>query len=86
MGVPVSRTTLVHRVRAGGERRLRAPQERRDARCAEAARLREQGLSIRAVAKSLGIKRKTVGCAPVTPRRGTMPRAAPASSIRTGTI
>ena len=42
------------------ERRSRAAQERRDARFAEAARLREQGLSIRAVARTLGVERKTV--------------------------
>lgn len=42
------------------ERRARAAQERRDARYAEAVRLREQGLSIRAVARSLGVERKTL--------------------------
>lgn len=35
-------------------------QERRDARFAEAKRLREQGMSIRAVAHALGVERKTV--------------------------
>lgn len=42
------------------ERRSQAAQARRDARFAEAARLREQGLSIRAVALTLGVERKTV--------------------------
>jgi transposase len=42
------------------ERRSRAAQARRDARFAEAVRLREQGLSIRAVARTLGVERKTV--------------------------
>lgn len=42
------------------EWRSRAAQARRDARFAEAARLREQGLSIRAVALTLGVERKTV--------------------------
>ena len=42
------------------ERRSRAAQARRDARFAEAARLREQGFSIRAVALTLGVERKTV--------------------------
>jgi len=42
------------------ERRSRAAQARRDARFSEAARLREQGLSIRAVALTLGVERKTV--------------------------
>lgn len=42
------------------ERRAQAAQERRDARYAEAVRLREQGLSTRAVARSLGVERKTV--------------------------
>ncbi len=43
------------------ERRSLAAQEHRDARFAEAARLREQGMSIRAVARSLGVERKTMG-------------------------
>jgi transposase len=42
------------------ERRSRAAQARRDARFAEAVRLREQGLSLRAVARTLGVERKTV--------------------------
>ena len=42
------------------ERRAQAAQERRDARYAEAVRLRDQGLSTRAVARSLGVERKTV--------------------------
>lgn len=42
------------------ERRARAGQERRDARYAEAVHLRERGLSIRAVARSLGVERKTL--------------------------
>jgi transposase len=42
------------------ERRSRAAQERRDARFAEAARLREQGWSIRAIGRALDIERKTV--------------------------
>ncbi len=42
------------------ERRSRAAQNRRDARFAEAVRLRSQGLSIRAVARTLGVERKTV--------------------------
>jgi len=42
------------------EWRSRAAQARRDARFAEAARLREQGFSIRAVALTLGVERKTV--------------------------
>jgi transposase len=47
------------RLRAS-ERRSRAAQARRDARFAEAVRLREQGLSLRAVARTLGVERKTV--------------------------
>jgi len=42
------------------EWRSRAAQARRDARFAEAARLREQGFSIRAVALTLGVERKAV--------------------------
>jgi transposase len=42
------------------ERRSRVAQARRDARFSEAARLREQGFSIRAVALTLGVERKTV--------------------------
>jgi hypothetical protein len=42
------------------ERRSLAAQERRDARFAEAARLREQGLSLKAIARTLGVERKTV--------------------------
>ena len=42
------------------ERRSRAAQDRRDARFAEAVRLRDQGLSIRAVARTLGVERKTI--------------------------
>jgi transposase len=38
----------------------RAAQERRDARFAEAARLREQGLSLKAIARTIGVERKTV--------------------------
>ena len=41
------------------ERRSRAAQARRDARFAEAVRLREQGLSLRTVALTLGVERKT---------------------------
>ena len=43
------------------ERRSLVAQEHRDARFAEAARLREQGMSIRAVARRLGVERKTMG-------------------------
>ncbi|WP_431859194.1 ISL3 family transposase [Azospirillum sp.] len=46
---------------SASERRSLVAQEHRDARFAEAARLREQGMSIRAVARSLGVERKTVG-------------------------
>ena len=42
------------------ERRSRAAQERRDARFAEVARLREQGLSLKAIARTIGVERKTV--------------------------
>jgi transposase len=42
------------------ERRSLAAQERRDARFAEAARLREQGLSLKAIARTIGVERKTV--------------------------
>jgi transposase len=42
------------------ERRSRAAQERRDARFAEVARLREQGLSLKAIARTIGIERRTV--------------------------
>ncbi|GEO42012.1 hypothetical protein SAE02_61600 [Skermanella aerolata] len=42
------------------ERRSRAAQERRDARFAEVARLREQGLSLKAIAQTIGIERRTV--------------------------
>src|SRR3954468_11235004 len=42
------------------ERRSRAAQERRDARFAEVARLRGQGLSLKAIARTLGLGRKTV--------------------------
>src|SRR4051812_49981426 len=42
------------------ERRSRAAQERRDARFAEGARLRGQGLSLKAIARTLGLGRKTV--------------------------
>lgn len=42
------------------ERRSLASQERRDARFAEAARLGDQGLSLSAVARTLGVERKTV--------------------------
>lgn len=42
------------------ERRSRAAQKRRDARFAEAARLREQGWSIRAIGRALDVERKTV--------------------------
>jgi transposase len=42
------------------ERRSRAAQERRDARFAEAARLREQGLSLKAIARTIGVERRTV--------------------------
>src|SRR4051812_43598652 len=38
----------------------RAAQERRDARFAEVARLRGQGLSLKAIARALGLGRKTV--------------------------
>jgi transposase len=47
------------RLRAS-ERRSRAAQARRDARFADAVRLREQGLSLRAVARTLGVERETV--------------------------
>ena len=40
--------------------RSQATQERRDARFAEAVRLREQGTSIQALARDLGVERKTV--------------------------
>ncbi len=43
------------------ERRSLAAQTHRDARYAEAVRLREQGMSIRAVGRTLGVERKTVG-------------------------
>jgi transposase len=46
------------RLRAS-ERRSRAAQACRDARFAEAVRLREQGFSLRAVARTLGVERKT---------------------------
>src|SRR5690349_7078497 len=42
------------------ERRSQAAQERRDARFAEVARLREQGLSLKAIARTIGIERRTV--------------------------
>jgi transposase len=42
------------------ERRSRAAQERRDARFAEIARLREQGLSMVAIGRSIGAERRTV--------------------------
>jgi transposase len=42
------------------ERRSLAAQERRDARFAEATRLREQGLSLKAIARTIGVERKTV--------------------------
>jgi transposase len=42
------------------ERRSRAAQERRDARFAEVVRLREQGLSLKAIARTIGIERRTV--------------------------
>ena len=42
------------------ERRSRTAQERRDARFAEAARLREQGLSLKAIAQTIGVERRTV--------------------------
>ena len=42
------------------ERRSQAAQERRDARFAEVARLREQGLSLKAIAQTIGIERRTV--------------------------
>lgn len=42
------------------ERRSRAAQDRRDARFAEVARLREQGWSQKAIARTLGIGRKMV--------------------------
>ena len=42
------------------ERRSRAAQERRDARFAEVARLRGQGLLLKAIARTLGMGRKTV--------------------------
>ena len=42
------------------ERRSRAAQDRRDARFAEVARLRGQGLSLKAIARTLGMGRKTV--------------------------
>jgi transposase len=42
------------------QRRSRAAQERRDARFAEAARLREQGLSLKAIARTIGVERRTV--------------------------
>ena len=42
------------------ERRSRAAQDRRDARFAEVARLRGQGLSLKAIARTLGLGRKTV--------------------------
>jgi hypothetical protein len=42
------------------ERRSRAAQERRDARFAEVARLREEGLSLKAIARTIGIERRTV--------------------------
>jgi transposase len=42
------------------ERRSQAAQERRDARFAEAARLREQGLSLKAIARTIGVERRTV--------------------------
>ena len=42
------------------ERRSQAAQERRDARFAEVARLREQGLSLTAIARTIGIERRTV--------------------------
>jgi len=60
---------------------LRAPQERRDARYAEAARLREQGLSIRAVAKALGVERKTVRCGLRAGQAPTWHHAARSTSI-----
>src|SRR4051812_50146772 len=42
------------------ERRSRAAQDRRDARFAEVARLRGQGLSLKAIARAVGLGRKTV--------------------------
>lgn len=42
------------------ERRSRDRQNRRDARFAEAARLRQQGLSLKAIARTIGADRKTV--------------------------
>jgi transposase len=42
------------------ERRSQAVQERRDARFAEVARLRGQGLSLKAIARTIGIERRTV--------------------------
>jgi transposase len=42
------------------ERQSRAAQERRAARFAEVARLRGQGLSLKAIARTLGLGRKTV--------------------------
>jgi transposase len=42
------------------ERRSQAAQDRRDARFAEVARLRGQGLSLKAIARALGMGRKTV--------------------------
>src|SRR3954453_7245713 len=67
------------------ERRSRAAQDGRDARFAEVARLRGQGLSLKAIARTLGLGRKTVrrwlraGQAPP----GATPTAAPAFSTRT---
>src|SRR4051812_50007614 len=42
------------------ERRSRSAQDRRDARFAEVARLHGQGLSLKAIARTLGLGRQTV--------------------------
>jgi transposase len=56
LGVPLE----AERPMRAAERRSRAAQERRDARFAEVARLRGQGLSLKAIARTLGMGRKTV--------------------------
>ncbi|MGF7212724.1 DNA-binding transcriptional regulator YiaG [Skermanella aerolata] len=53
-------TPEAERPMRAAERRSRAAQERRDARFAEVARLRGQGLSLKAIARTLGLGRRTV--------------------------
>jgi DNA-directed RNA polymerase specialized sigma24 family protein len=65
------------------EQRSLDAQQRRDARFEEAVRLREQGMTIRGIARALGVGRKTVRRWLRMLRPGGMPTAA--SSIPSAT-